>query len=74
MLQIPCMNISRDGVTIYRIWIGIHIYWTLKCTIHYYGFYITGTHRLMFSVIVFTVLLGSCYKWYSVLSFCALIS
>jgi hypothetical protein len=61
--------LSHDWVTVDGIWTGNWIYWSLKHTTHDYNSQITITRRLVFSVAVFTVLLGSKFQWCSVLNF-----
>jgi hypothetical protein len=50
------LMLSHDGVTLDRVWIGNQIYWTTlyKSLI---------TQRLVFSVTVFTTLLGNVFQW-----------
>jgi hypothetical protein len=54
--------LSHVRVTIDRLWIGNWIYWTLIHTTCDYPLQITITHRLAFSVMVFTALLGNIFQ------------
>jgi hypothetical protein len=63
------LTLSRDSVTMYGIWIGNQIYWTLEHIARVYTLQITVTYRLVFSVTVFTALLGSGFQRCRVLRF-----
>jgi hypothetical protein len=54
-------------VTVDAVWIGNRIYWTLQHTTRDYTVQITITHRLVFSVTVFTALLGSGFQQWTFL-------
>jgi hypothetical protein len=45
-------NVTRQGVTIDRVWIGSRIYWTLQHTLRDYTLQNTITHKLVYSVTV----------------------
>jgi hypothetical protein len=49
---------SRDCVTIHEVYIGNQIYWALIRPTRDYNLQITIKHKLVFSVTVFTALLG----------------
>jgi hypothetical protein len=59
---LPQMLLSLDLVTVDGVWIGNWIYWTLWHITRDYNSQITVTERLVFSVTVFTVLLGSGFQ------------
>jgi hypothetical protein len=50
-------SVTTDGFSI-----GNRIYWTLQYVARDYALQITITHRLVFSVTVFTALLGSGFQ------------
>jgi hypothetical protein len=60
---------SRDAVTIDEIWAGNRIYWTPQHTTRDYTLQIAITQRLVFSVTVFTALLGNVFQQCTFLCF-----
>jgi hypothetical protein len=56
-------------VTIDGVWIGIWVYWAFKHTSRDYSLQITVTHRLVFSVTVFTALLRNFFQRWTFLCF-----
>jgi hypothetical protein len=61
--------LSRVRVTTDGVWIGNRIYWTIQHTTCEYTLQITITHRLVFSVTVFTALLGNAFQQWTFLCF-----
>jgi hypothetical protein len=61
--------LSGDRVTVEGVWIGNRIYCTLKHTTRDYTLQITVTHRLVFSVTVFTALLDNGFQQWTFLCF-----
>jgi hypothetical protein len=61
--------LSLIRVTIDGVWIGNSFYWTLLHTTLDYTLQITITHRLVFSLTVFTALLGNVFQQWTFLCF-----
>jgi hypothetical protein len=60
-----CSVLSRERVIVDGVWVGDRIYWTLQRTTRDYTSQITITHRLVFSVTVFTALLVNDFQQWS---------